>query len=88
MMPSVGRVDAHGFEHLGGLGVEMLHGVQFDLHAGANRIRLAAVDQGLQAFFQKLVLLAFDRGFQAQQSLLARDIAPLDYFFDHARRDC
>src|SRR6202789_2586885 len=80
------RVNTHGLEDLGRLGVEMLHRVQLDFHAGADGIRLAAVDQGLQPLLQECVLLSLHRGLEAQQSLLARDIAPLHYLLDHRRR--
>src|SRR5579863_5375922 len=79
-------VDPHGFEHLGRLGVEVFHGVQFDFHAGADGVRLAAVDQRLQSLFQEAVLLRLHRRLEAEQPLLARDVAPLDYLFDHRRR--
>jgi hypothetical protein len=59
---------------------------KFDFHAGADRLGLAAVHQGLQTLLQEIVLLLLDRGLEAEQSLLARDVAPLDDLFDHRRR--
>ena len=88
MMPKRRRIHAHGLEHLGGLGIEMLHGVQFDFHAGADRIRFTAVDQRLQALLQEVVLFALHRGLEAEQALLARDVAPFDDLLDHRGWDC
>ena len=81
-----GRVHAHRLEDLGRLVVEVLHGVELDLHARADRFRLAAVDQRLQSLLQEVVLFPLDRGLEPQQTLLARDVAPLDDLFDHRRR--
>src|SRR5487761_2063084 len=84
--PERRRIYPHAFENLGGLHVEMLDRVEFDLHAGSNRLRFAAVDERLKPFFKEVVLFLFDRGLQSQQSLLAGDVAPFDDFFDHRRR--
>ena len=46
------------------------------------RFGLAAVDHELQRLAHEGVGLAIEHGLEAEQSLLARDVAPLDHLLD------
>src|SRR6185437_2073398 len=73
-----GRIDAHAFIHLGGAGVGVLPHVELHVHDAADAFRLAAIDHQLQRFLDEFVFFASDAGLEAEQSLLARRVAPID----------
>jgi len=52
-----------------------------DFHDAPDRFGFTAIDQELQPFPGKKIRLIFGQRFQAQQSLFAGYIAPVDYFF-------
>ncbi len=81
-----GRIDAHAFEHLGCARVRGFARVELDFQRGADRLRLAAVDDELQALAHEGVTLLLELLLEAEQTLLARDDAPLDDLLDEPLR--
>ncbi|MNT30376.1 hypothetical protein D3C72_1661660 [compost metagenome] len=76
------RVTAHAFEDLRSFDIAAFLGVEIHLENAANRFRLGAVDQQLQAFARVVVGLGVGDAFKAQQAFLAGGQAPVHHAVD------
>ncbi len=81
-----GGIAARRFIHLGSLCVVMLDGADFLLEGGANFFRIGAVHQHLQPFFHERIGHRLDHGFEREQTVFARGVAPFQNLLDRLLR--
>lgn len=82
MIPGGRRVDPHALEHPGCRRVRVLARTELDVQHRADGVRLTAIDDELQTLSHEIVGFLLEQRLEAEQSLLARQIAPLDDLAD------